>query len=74
MKISRVILHIIDDGLSILHYVDVMILFIYHNFDQARNMNLLLTTFEQLSSLKINFYKNEIFCFGEAKDHELQYE
>jgi hypothetical protein len=37
-------------------------------------MNLLLTTFEQLSSLKINFYKNEIFCFGEAKDHELQYE
>jgi hypothetical protein len=27
-----------------------------------------------LSGLKINYHKNELFCFGEAKDHELQYE
>jgi hypothetical protein len=27
-----------------------------------------------LSGLKINYYKSELFCFGEAKDHELQYE
>jgi hypothetical protein len=33
-------------------------------------MKLLLSTFEQLSGLKINFHKIEVFCFGKAKDHE----
>jgi hypothetical protein len=51
-----------------------MILFMDHNFDHARNMKLLLTAFEELSSLKINFHKTKIFYFGQAKDHELQYE
>jgi hypothetical protein len=27
-----------------------------------------------MSGLKINFHKNEIFCFGQAKDEEDQYE
>jgi hypothetical protein len=45
-----------------------------HNFDKARNMKNSLTTFEKLSGLKINFHKSEIFCFGQAKDHEMQYE
>ena len=34
---------------------------------------ILLCVFEQLSGLKINFYKSEIFCFGDARDHEYQY-
>jgi hypothetical protein len=29
--------------------------------------------FEQLSGLKIIFHKSEIFCFGKAKDMEIQY-
>jgi hypothetical protein len=37
-------------------------------------MKLLLSVFEELSRLKINFYKSEVFCFGEAKDYESQYE
>jgi hypothetical protein len=37
-------------------------------------MKLLLAAFEQLSGLKINYHKSELFCFGDAKDHELQYE
>ena len=36
-------------------------------------MKLLLCVFEQLSELKINFHKSEIFCYGEAKDIEDQY-
>jgi hypothetical protein len=36
-------------------------------------MKLLLCVFEQLSGLKINFYKSEIFSFGQAKDCEIQY-
>ena len=36
-------------------------------------MKLILCIFEQLSGLKINFHKSEIFCFGKAKELEEQY-
>ena len=36
-------------------------------------MKLILCIFEQLSGLKINFHKSEIFCFGKAKEVEDQY-
>jgi hypothetical protein len=29
-----------------------------------------LSAFEQMSGLKINFHKSEVFCFGQAKYHE----
>ena len=44
-----------------------------HDVEKALNMKLLLRTFEQLSGLKINFHKSEVFCFGRAKDHEAFY-
>ena len=36
-------------------------------------MKLILCIFEQLSGLKINFHKSDIFCFGEAKEVENKY-
>ena len=36
-------------------------------------MKNILCAFEQLSGLKINFHKSEIFCFGEAKNYENHY-
>ena len=39
-----------------------------HDIEKAKNLQLILSTFEQLSGLKINFHKSELFCFGEAKD------
>ncbi|WVZ92700.1 hypothetical protein U9M48_038746 [Paspalum notatum var. saurae] len=68
-----VVPHLVDDGLSILQYADDIVLFLDHDLDQAKNMKLVLCLFEQLSGLKINFYKSEIFCFGEAKEWESQY-
>ena len=44
-----------------------------HDVEKAINMKLILSTFEQLSGLKINFHKSEIFCFGKARDHEAYY-
>jgi hypothetical protein len=41
-----------------------------HDLDQVVNMKLILSIFEQLSGLKINFHKSDIFCFGKANDHE----
>ena len=48
-------------------------IFMSHDIQKAVNMKLILSTFEQLSGLKINFHKSEIFCFGKARDHEVFY-
>jgi hypothetical protein len=60
-QIIGVIPHLVDDGLSILQYVDDMILFIEHDIDKVKNMKLLLIAFEQLSGLKLNFQKVKSF-------------
>jgi hypothetical protein len=62
--------NLIQDGLSILQYADDIVIFMSHDVEKAVNMKLLLTTFEKLSGLKINFHKSEIFYFGKAKEHE----
>ena len=45
----------------------------YHDIEKATNMKMLICAFEQLSGLKINFHKSEIFYFGQAKEMEQQY-
>ena len=64
---------LVEEGLSILQFPDDTIIFLDHDIDKAKNIKLLLCVFEQLSSLKINFHKSEIFFFGQAKQHELMY-
>jgi hypothetical protein len=56
-----------------LQYEDVTIIFLEHELEKALNMKLVLCIFEQLSGLKINFHKREIYCFGEAKVVENEY-
>jgi hypothetical protein len=68
-----VIPHLVDGGLSILQYADDTILFMEHDLDNAKNLKLILSAFEHLSGLKINFHKSELFCFGEALDHAQSY-
>jgi hypothetical protein len=46
---------------------------ISHNLEQAANMKLLLCAFEKLSGLKINFHKNVLFCYRQAKQMEGRY-
>jgi hypothetical protein len=67
-QIRGVVPHLLDDGLSILQYADDTIIFIDHDLEPAKNLKVLLCAFEQLSRLKINFHKSEIFCYGEAKE------
>jgi len=72
-QLKGVVPHLVEDGISILQYADDTILFMEHNLEQAQNLKLILCTFEQLSGLKINFHKSELFCFGEAKEFEDHY-
>ena len=72
--LSGVVSHLVDNGLSILQYAaDYTIIFMDHNLEQAHNIKTIFGAFEQLSGLKINFHKSEIFCFGEAKNYENLY-
>lgn len=40
---------------------------------KAKNLKLLFLAFEQLSGVKINFQKSELFCFGESQELATQY-
>jgi hypothetical protein len=66
--IEGAIPHLVDGGLSIHQYADDTILLMEHDLEKAQNLKLILSAFEQLSGLKINFHKSEFFCFGEAQD------
>jgi hypothetical protein len=66
--IEGVVPHLVDDGLSILQYADGTILFMEHDLEKAKNLKLILSAFEKLSGLKINFHKSELFYFGAAND------
>ena len=72
-QVEGVIPYLIQDGLSILQYAYDTVIFMSHDVQKAVNIKLILSTFEQLSGLKINFHKSEIFCFGRARDHEVFY-
>jgi len=72
-QISGVVPHLIDGGLSVLQYADDTILFMDHDLEKAQNMKLLLCAFEQVSGLKINYHKSELFYFRNVQDHLDQY-
>lgn len=66
-------LPVVEDGVSILQYTDDTILFIKHDLTKAKDLKLVLSTFEQLPGLKKNFHKSELFCNGKAKECEHEY-
>jgi hypothetical protein len=72
-QFKGIVPHLIPGGLSILQYADDTLVFLYHNLENARNTKLLLTLFEQMSGLKINFHKSELFCYGSTKEYDLHY-
>jgi hypothetical protein len=65
--------HLVDEGLSVLPYADDTIIFMDNDLERAKNMKFLLCAFEQLSGLKINFHKSELFCYGTANANQAEY-
>jgi hypothetical protein len=53
--------HLVEESLSILQYADDTILFLEDDLEKAKVLILVLSAFEKLSGLKINFYKSELF-------------
>jgi Rad3-related DNA helicase len=56
------------DELSILQYAYDTILLLDDDLEKAKNLQLVLSAFQNLSGLKINFHKSEVFSFGETKE------
>jgi hypothetical protein len=54
-------------GVLILQYADDTILLFEDNLEQAKNLKFLLCLFEEMSRLKINFHKSELYYIGQAK-------
>jgi hypothetical protein len=50
-----------------------MILFLDNDLEKAKNLKLVLSAFEKLSSLKINFHKSELFSFGDTRERVEEY-
>jgi hypothetical protein len=55
---------LVNGGVGILQYADDTVLCISHDPEKAVNLKLLLTIFELMSGLKINFLKSELFVIG----------
>jgi hypothetical protein len=71
--LNGVVPHLVDEGLTILQYVNDTILSVEDDIEQAKNLKLVLGAFEELSGLKINFHKSENFCLGQAKNRATEY-
>jgi hypothetical protein len=65
-QVGGLVPNLVEGGVSILQYADT-ILIMQHYLANAVNTKLIMCIFEQLSGLKINFHKSEIFCFGRRR-------
>ena len=61
-------------GVAILQYADDTVLMFEDNLEHARNLKIILCLFEQLSGLKINFHKSDIYCVGSAVERSQEFE
>lgn len=55
---------LVDGGLPHLQYVDDTLLFLQHSDVDAAHLKFLLFCFEELSGMKINYLKSEVFNVG----------
>lgn len=64
-QVEGLVPNLVEDGLTILQYMDATLLFLEHDSEKAKNMKLLLLAFDQVSGLKINYHK--MSCFALAR-------
>lgn len=64
--IKRVLTENVVGGINMLQYADEAIFLLQDDYNSAHNLKFVLCLFEQISGLKINFHKNELFLFGDA--------
>lgn len=59
--IRSLIPDLMDGGLNHLQYADHMVLFLWSDQQSILNLNLVLVCYEEMSGMRINYSKSEIF-------------
>ena len=62
--IKGLVPHLVEGGLTHLQYADDTILLLQFDLQTLRNVRVILSCYEALSGMKINFEKSEIFSVG----------
>jgi hypothetical protein len=58
--ISGLGLDLVEGGVISLQYADYTILFVDKDLGYARNLKWILTCFEMMSGMRVNYHKNEL--------------
>ena len=72
-ELSLPINHAYGQDYPIIQYADDTIFLLQDDIESAHNLKFILCLFEQMSGLKINFHKSELFLFGEAINKNDEY-
>jgi hypothetical protein len=59
--------HLVSGGLTHLQYADDTVLFIQNTEENIVNLKFLLFCFEEMSRLKINYHKSEVYTIGNGE-------
>jgi hypothetical protein len=63
-RISGLVPHLVEGGLTHLQYVDDTVVMIQMEEESMVNLKLVLYCFESMSEMEINYHKNEVFVIG----------
>ena len=61
-----------DGGITHLQYVDDTVLLLQFSVENLTNVRLILSCYEAMSGMKINFEKSEVFLVGLSVDEQQQ--
>jgi len=68
--IQGLVSHLIDGGITYLQYADDTVLLLQFSVENLTNVRLILSYYEAMSGMKINFEKSEIFSVGLSVDEQ----
>jgi hypothetical protein len=63
-RISGLVPHLVEGGLTHLQYVDDTVVMIQMEEESMVNLKLVLYCFESMSEMEINYHKSEVFVIG----------
>jgi hypothetical protein len=70
--IQGLVPHLIDGGITHLQYADGTMLLLQFSVENLTNVRVILSCYEAMSGIKINFEKSEVFTVGLLGDEQQQ--
>lgn len=68
--IQGLIPHLLDGGITHLQYADDIVLLLQFSVENLTNIRMILSCYEAMSGVKINFEKIEVFTVGLSGDEQ----